>query len=71
MAIVGKLFDGLDFIKVNVYGLLFFLDLYVVGFYGFDVLASLVQLVVKNFLNLNELSIVTDRYLLEILTVLF
>ena len=68
---VGKLFDRLDFIKVNVYGLLFFLDLYVVGFYGFDVLASLVQLVVKNFLNLNELSIVTDRYLLEILTVLF
>ena len=68
---VGKLFDRLDFIKVKVYGLLFFLDLYVVGFYGFDVLASLVQLVVKNFLNLNELSIVTDRYLLEILTVLF
>ena len=68
---VGKLFDRLDFVKVKVYGLLFFLDLYVVGFYGFDVLASLVQLVVKNFLNLNELSIVTDRYLLEILTVLF
>lgn len=68
---VGKLFDRLDFVKVKVYGLLFFLDLYVVGFYGFDVLASLVQLIVKNFLNLNELSIVTDRYLLEILTVLF
>ena len=68
---VGKLFDRLDFVKVKVYGLLFLLDLYVVGFYGFDVLASLVQLIVKNFLNLNELSIVTDRYLLEILTVLF